>query len=97
MGLLGGLSFLALNVQLIRVVVITYQQAIPEMKSLLWRLFAVFIYETIIIALNPGLEMMQFALSYILSLSVLLAVVIEIQHQGLILREWAASNRYESE
>ena len=87
MGILGGLLFLALNVQLIRVVVKTYRQATRKMKSLLWRMFAVFIYETIIIALNPGLEMMQFALSYILSVSVLLAVVMEIQYQRLIIKE----------
>lgn len=87
MGILGGLLFLALNVQLIRVVVKTYRQATRKMKSLLWRMFAVFIYETIIIALNPGLEMMQFALSYILSVSVLLAVVMEIQYQRLIVKE----------
>ena len=83
MGILGGMLFLALNVQLIRVVVITYHRAVPEMKRLLWYLLAAFIYETIIISLNPGLEMMQFALSYILSLSVLLAVIMEIQNQRL--------------
>ena len=85
MGILGGILFLALNVQLIRVVVKTYQKAVPEMKSLLWYFFVVFIYQTIIIALNPGLEMMQFALSYILSLSVLLAVIMEIQNQSIVL------------
>ena len=72
---------MALNVQLIRVVVKTYQLATPKMRSLLWYLFAVFIYETIIIALNPGLEMMQFALSYILSVSFLLGVIYDIQAQ----------------
>ena len=84
MGILGGMLFLSLNVQLIRVVVKTYQSAVPEMKRLLWYLFAVYIYETIIIALNPGLEMMQFALSYILSLGVLLAVIMEIQNQRIL-------------
>ena len=81
MGIVGGLAFLALNVQLIRVVVKTYQQATPKMRTLLGYLFAVFIYETIIIALNPGLEMMQFALSYILSVSFLLGVIYDIQAQ----------------
>ena len=79
MGIIGGLLFLALNVQLIRVVVKLYHNAEKGLKSLLWRLFSVFIYETIIIALNPGLEMMQFALSYLLSCSFMLAVIWEIQ------------------
>lgn len=87
MGILGGLLFLALNVQIVRVVVKTYRQATHLLKSLLWRMFSVFIYETIIIALNPGLEMMQFALSYILSVSMLLAVIMEVQYQRLIIKE----------
>lgn len=84
MGLIGGVLFLVLNIQLVRIVIKTYQYANVEMRSLLWRLFSVFIYETIIISLNPGLEMMQFALSYILSLSMLLAVIYEIQNHSIL-------------
>lgn len=79
MGVLGGLLFVGLNVQIIRMVIKLYNQTDQQMRNLLWRLFSVWIYETVVIFLNPGLEMMQFALSYILSVSMLLAVVLEIQ------------------
>lgn len=81
MGLLGGFLFLTLNVKMICIVIKMYRYADKRMRSLLWRLFSVFLYETVIISLNPGLEMMQFALSYLLCVSFLLAVIYEIQAQ----------------
>ena len=78
MGLLGGFLFLTLNVKMICIVIKMYRYADKRMRSLLWRLFSVFLYETVIISLNPGLEMMQFALSYLLCVSFLLAVIYEI-------------------
>ena len=83
MGLLGGFLFLTLNVKMICIVIKMYRYADKRMRSLLWRLFSVFIYETVIISLNPGLEMMQFALSYLLSVSFLLAVIYKILMQSL--------------
>lgn len=82
MGVAGGFAFLAINIQLAYIVFKTYQQANKKMRNLLWRLFTVWIYETIIICLNPGLEMMQFAISYLLSIALLLAVIIDIKKQN---------------
>jgi hypothetical protein len=78
MGVVGGLMFLLLNLQIIRLVIKTYHRARPRFQSLLWYMFSVWVYETIVIFLNPGLEMMQFAISYMLSVAFLLAVVFEI-------------------
>ena len=79
MGLIGGGLFLALNFQLICVTIKMYYRATKKMRQLLWYMLSVWIYETVVIALNPGLEMMQFAMSYLLSLAVLFAVILEIQ------------------
>lgn len=79
MGLLGGFLFLAMIVQIVLIVIKTYQKADRRMKALLWRIFSVFLWEIIIICLNPGLEMMQFALGFILCLSALFAIVLVIQ------------------
>lgn len=78
MGIIGGLLFISLYVQIIRIVCKLYNQADIIKRRLLWYVFSVWIYETVVIFLNPGLEMMQFALSYLLSLSVLTAVILEI-------------------
>jgi O-antigen ligase len=79
MGLIGGLLFISLYVQIIRIVCKLYNQTDIIKRKLLWYLFSVWIYETVVIFLNPGLEMMQFALSYLLSLAMLFAVIIDIQ------------------
>ena len=79
MGVIGGILFFSMNIQLIRVVVKLYRHANNDKKALLWRLFAVWIYQTVVIFLNPGLEMMQFAISYLLCLSFLVAVILDIQ------------------
>lgn len=79
MGVAGGLVFLAMNIQLIKTVIKFYHLGDTRQKALLWRLFAVWVYETIIVFLNPGLEMMQFAISYLLSLAFLLAIILDIQ------------------
>lgn len=81
MGLIGGALFIAMNIQLVKIVVRSYRDGNKRQKALLWRLFAVWVYETIIIFLNPGLEMMQFAISYLLSVSFLLAIIWDIQNR----------------
>ena len=83
MGLIGGALFIAMNIQLVKIVVRSYRDGNKRQKALLWRLFAVWVYETIIIFLNPGLEMMQFAISYLLSVSFLLAIIWDIQNRPL--------------
>lgn len=88
MGLIGGLLFLTLITQLICLVVKAYKIADKQLGGLLWRLFAVFIYQTIVISLNPGLEMMQFAMSYLLCVSFLLAVIFEIHYQSLCVNHY---------
>lgn len=82
MGIVGGIVFLAMNVQIIKLVIKYYHIGDTRQRALLWRLFAVWIYETIVIFLNPGLEMMQFAISYLLSLSVLFASLLVIQNRS---------------
>lgn len=79
MGLIGGGLFLLLNIQIIKIVVRFYQKGNRREKALLWRLFAVWMYQTVVIFLNPGLEMMQFAVSYLLCLSCLLAAILAIR------------------
>lgn len=78
MGIIGGVLFLYLNALLIRIVIKSYHSARLEHKSLLWLSFSIWVYQSIVIMLNPGLEMMQFAISYIISLAMLLSIVYEI-------------------
>lgn len=95
MGFLGGLLFLAMNVQIISTVVKLYRYADKKKRNLLWLFFSVFIYQTVVIFLNPGLEMMQFALSYILCLSFLLAVIFDIQSQQKMMIDSSITKAYE--
>ena len=83
MGLAGGILFLALNIQLVRTIIKLYHGSRQRERALLWRLFAVWMYQTVIIVLNPGLEMMQFALGYLLSLAFLLAAVLVINRRRM--------------
>jgi hypothetical protein len=76
-------------------VVKLYRYADKKMSSLLWRFFSVFIYQTVVVFLNPGLEMMQFALSYILSLSFLFAVIFDIQSQQKLMIDSSITRAYE--
>lgn len=79
MGLIGGGLFLLINIQIIRIIVKFYRKGNRRERALLWRLFAVWMYQTVVIFLNPGLEMMQFAVSYLPCLSCLLAAILAIR------------------
>ena len=79
MGLIGGGLFFLINIQIIRIVIKFYRKGNRRERALLWRLFAVWMYQTVVIFLNPGLEMMQFAVSYLLCLSCLLADILAIR------------------
>lgn len=78
MGIIGGLLFILLTIQ---VIVWTIQCCLNcdenENINYLWWGLANFLYNTIIILLNPGLEMMQFAINYLSSLACLYALLLK--------------------
>ena len=73
MGIFGGTIFLMLNILICSYTIHCYRKA-KEFRRYIWWAFSCFIYQVIIIFLNPGLEMMQFAINYMGSLSMLMAV-----------------------
>ena len=77
MGIVGGLLFLALNFQLIHWCIKTYIKADKTERIYIWWGLLNFLYNTIIILLNPGLEMIQFAINYITSLAVFIAILLK--------------------
>jgi hypothetical protein len=82
MGLIGGVLFILINIQLIKIISNLYLKSDSNIRMYLKAISLVFIYQTIVISLNPGLEMIQFSISYLLSVAVLLSVIfkaIEIQ------------------
>lgn len=78
MGVVGGILFLTINVSLIAWCMKCYQKAsIFEKRYVGWAL-ANFLYQIIIILLNPGLEMLQFAINYTFFTGILIAVMMHI-------------------
>ena len=73
MGYVGGIIFTLLNIMICSFTIHCYRKA-KEFRRYIWWAFSCFVYQIIIIFLNPGLEMMQFAINYMGSLSMLLAV-----------------------
>ena len=93
MGIVGGLLFLALNFQLIHWCIKTYIKADKTERIYIWWGLLNFLYNTIIILLNPGLEMIQFAINYITSLAVFIAILLKCntrikqQSETLLIKE----------
>ena len=73
MGLWGGFVFLLLNISICSYSIHCYRKA-KEFRKYIWWAFSNFVYQIIIILLNPGLEMMQFAINYMGALSLLIGV-----------------------
>lgn len=73
MGYLGGILFTMLNVFICTYTLHCYRKA-KQFRDYIWWAFANYIYQVVIIFLNPGLEMMQFAINYMGALSMLLGV-----------------------
>ena len=76
MGVLGGLIFIYMNLVLIAWAINCYQKSSAAMKKYIWWGFLNFMYNSVIILFNPGLEMVQFAINYVFSLSLLLGVLL---------------------
>ena len=85
MGIFGGFLFLALNIQIVHWCIKSYIKLNKNAKVYIWWGLLNFLYNTIIILLNPGLEMIQFAINYITSFAVLIAILLKsnyhIKHQ----------------
>lgn len=77
LGIIGGLLFLLLHFQTIRICLKMYKQADGTMKKHIWWAFVNFIYQTCVIMLNPGLEMMQFALGFCVCGSFIIALILK--------------------
>lgn len=82
MGIIGGLLFIALNIQLVHWCIKTYIKTDKKKSVYIWWGLLNFLYNTIIILLNPGLEMIQFAINYITSLAVFIAVLLNYKFQN---------------
>ena len=81
MGIIGGFLFLALNIQIIHWCIKTYIKSDKTKSVFIWWGLLNFLYNTIITLLNPGLEMIQFAINYITSLAVFIAVLLNYNSQ----------------
>lgn len=77
MGIIGGILFLALNIQIVNWCIKAYIKMNKKAKIYIWWGLLNFLYNTIIILLNPGLEMIQFAINYITSLAIFIAVLLK--------------------
>lgn len=73
MGLLGGLTFLVLNLSLFSWFLKVNHEPLPErVKRYLWWAMANYLFNFVIISLNPGLEMLQFSIGYQLSMAIII-------------------------
>jgi len=76
LGLLGGSLFVAWNIMVCSFCLFSFKMKIlGENSYYCWWAFTNYIYNLVIIFLNPGMEMMQFAINYTFSLGVVFAVI----------------------
>lgn len=76
LGLLGGLLFVSWNILICSICLTSYRKKIlGRYNEYCWWAFTNYMYNLVIIALNPGMEMMQFAINYTFSLGLMFAVV----------------------
>ena len=77
MGFLGGLSFIFLNLSLLKWFLKVNHAQLPEkMNRYLWWAMANYLFNFVITSLNPGLEMLQFSIGYQLSLAIVIYVLL---------------------
>ena len=81
MGIIGGSLFILIFIYLIKWTLGLYVKASESMKSYIWWAFCGFVYQIFIILFNPGLEMMQFAMSFCLAIGIQLAVLFKAQSE----------------
>lgn len=76
LGLLGGLLFVSWNIMICSICLTSYRKKIlGEFNEYCWWAFTNYIYNLVIIAVNPGMEMMQFAINYTFSLGLMFAII----------------------
>lgn len=69
MGIFGGLLFISIYIQIIRLCLKYHKSADAQMRQYIRWALVNMSYQTFVILLNPGLEMMQFAISFCVCLS----------------------------
>lgn len=87
MGIIGGVLFMLINMMFVVWSVKCYQASDNIHKQYIGWSLANFLYQVIIILLNPGLEMLQFAVNYTFSLAVMLAVLLHANKYILTLKK----------
>lgn len=91
LGLLGGLLFVAWNIMICSMCLLSYKKKIlKEHNDYCWWAFTNYMYNLVIILFNPGMEMMQFAINYVFSLGIMFAILFstnaEIKRQSSLSR-----------
>lgn len=76
MGLLGGILFFIWNILICSMCFISFKKRLlGEHNEYCWWAFTNYMYNLMIIAMNPGMEMMQFAINYTFSLGIMFAII----------------------
>ena len=83
MGLLGGGLFLALNIVICSTCMSFSKEKTKWNYEYQWWAFTNYVYNLVIIALNPGMEMMQFAINYTFSLGIILSVILKANVESI--------------
>lgn len=82
MGILGGGLFVALNIVICGTCLGFTKAKTKWNYDYQWWAFTNYIYNLVIIALNPGMEMMQFAINYTFSLGIILSVILKANFES---------------
>ncbi len=91
MGIIGGLVFLFINLSLFSWFLKVNQASLPErMKRYLWWAMANYVFNFVIMALNPGLEMLQFSIGFQLSLAIFLSLLL---HSSYLIKQHGVLKR----
>lgn len=76
MGIVGGVLFLSWNIIMLGACLNSFRNnVLGEHNNYCWWAFANYIYNFLIILMNPGMEMMQFAINYTFSLGLMFAII----------------------
>lgn len=82
LGFVGGIVFVLMNLTLVKWFAKTYVMNTAYNKYLIWA-FANYIYNFIIISLNPGLESPRFSFGYLISMGLLIGFIIKSRSTSL--------------
>lgn len=84
-GVLGGILFLLCYFYLIKISMNRYSSANTNTKPYVWWALSNLIYQTFVVLLNPGLEMMQFAISFCMSMAATIAMIFQCNEERQLL------------